>query len=332
MRPYRGFAALDLGAWLWFATGVGNVQGGRALRQPRSATRRLGRIGAAVVAVLIVVLGIVVPRAAAAGAPTPDPAADAEFLSMVNRRRSTLGRGTLQPDSHLAAVGRDWSVRMASSGELEHNPNLQRQVTHRWLSLFENVGAHDDARELFDGFVASRSHREIIDDPSFTMIGIGTVRDARGDLWTTHVFMQPASGARPPATSPKAVAAPPAAAAAPARPPAPAPRAAAPVLPAPQAAAPVPARATVPSQPTVPPAASAPTSIDLMPPQAAEAALSGPLAVTTDPTSMTAADRPDVTPAADRDRRILLLAVPALAVGGFAVRRRGVRARAADRW
>ncbi|MFP5372959.1 MAG: CAP domain-containing protein, partial [Actinomycetes bacterium] len=272
---------------------MGNVQGGLALGHPRSATRRLGRIGAAVVAVLIVVLGIVVPRAAEAGAPTPDPAADAEFLSMVNRRRSTLGRGTLQPDSHLAAVGRDWSVRMASSGELEHNPNLQRQVTHRWLSLFENVGAHDDARELFDGFVASRSHREIIDDPSFTMIGIGTVRDARGDLWTTHVFMQPASGARPPASSPKAVAAPPAAAAAPARPPAPpappapAARAAATVPPAPQVAAPVPAHATVPTLPTVPLAAAASTYNELAPP-AAEAALSGPLSVTTDPTSMTA--------------------------------------------
>lgn len=161
------------------------------------------------VAVLVVVAGLLVvagPLAGSAFGATSAPSADSGFLSRINGLRSTRGLGPLTLDPELSRVARAWSNDMANSGTLAHNGALASQVTQSWITLGENVGTGSTVGVIFDALVNSAAHLRNMSDPAYSRIGIGTVDDGRGVLWTTHVFLQPAGGGtattRPPAPPP----------------------------------------------------------------------------------------------------------------------------------
>lgn len=289
-----------------------------------------------VVALLVAVLASPAAHASAAGA-TPVPSADAEFLALVNGSRRAVGLHELRTDAELARIAYDWAVTMADRNDLEHNPALQRQVSRPWLALFENVGNGAYPRQIFDAFLASPSHREIIVDRSFTLIGIGTVRDASGLMWTSHVFMQPAGGSAP---------APPQAAAPTTT------RPAWPMLPkrsTPTAQAPAPAPGPAPSG-TTPPAgipAAGPTSgvteppattalpaAEVPDPPTAEAATTAAADVTAGPTRVAASRlvAPQAASAGSQRPALLLVPLAGLALAGLVALRRARRARASQHW
>jgi uncharacterized protein YkwD len=71
---------------------------------------------------------------------------------------------------------------MASTGTLEHNPNLVSQITCDWIRLGENVGFGPTVAFLQDAFMNSPSHRaNILGD--FTRVGVGAVRGGDGTIW-----------------------------------------------------------------------------------------------------------------------------------------------------
>ena len=204
---------------------------------------------------MVGLLVLVGPAARPAGAATPVPSADAGFLSLLNGLRSSLGLGALAADPQLSGVARSWSATMASSGTLAHNGALSSQVGPVWTKLGENVGMGSSAAQIFDALVASPAHLRNMADPAFSLVGIGSVADASGRLWTTHVFLQPRGARAAAAPTPAPPRPAPAAAPATTRVPKPAPSTTAaplPVAPAPTTAAPVTTAAPAPPA-TLPP-------------------------------------------------------------------------------
>lgn len=209
----------------------------------QSSLRRLP--SAAVLVIVVGTLLLLGPAARSASAATPVPASDTAFLSLMNSLRSVRGLSPLALSPQLSDVARAWSVNMANTGTLAHNGNLRGQVSIEWSKLGENVGTGAQASQVFNALVASAPHLRNMTDPAYSMIGIGSVTDARGVLWTTHVFLQPYGGRAAPQPTTTAAPKAPAPAKAPAAPrPAPA-TTAAPRKPAPvtTTAAPVPTTA-----------------------------------------------------------------------------------------
>jgi hypothetical protein len=240
-----------------------------------SIQRRTRRLSAAILAMGVGILLLAVPMARpAAAAATPTNALDGTFTTLLNTLRTTLGLGSLSVDPQLSSVAQSWSSHMASTGVMAHNPAVQSQA-QGWSKLGENVGTGGAVTQIFNALVASPPHMKNMSDREFTRIGIGTVTDTKGRLWTTHVFMRPkAAGATAAVQSvaPAAPAAPAAvtrapkpvpATAAPATVPAPPPTTAAPAtVPAPTTApAPAPVSAATASSPTEAPAPPASTAL-----------------------------------------------------------------------
>lgn len=239
---------------------------------------------------------LVGPLAPPASAATPVPTLDTTFASLLNGLRGTLGLGSLAVDGELSSIARAWSVQMADSGTLSHNGALKSQV-QGWSKVGENVGFGGTATQIFNALVASPPHMRNMSDRDFTRIGVGTVTDRQGRIWTTHVFMRPEAAAAAPAASPTAPAA----------------RKAAP----PTTATPTPTPAT--AAPTTAPASTAP------PPTAAPTTAAPPTTVAPLPEVEVASEAPPTdaspppTPVLVSASRAPARGIPAPLLVGFAV-------------
>ena len=278
-----------------------------------SNQRRLRRLPAAALAVTVGLLLLLAPLARPAAAATSVPLLDTTFATLLNSLRGTLGIGTLTVDNELAGIARTWSAQMASSGTLSHNGALSSQATG-WAMLGENVGTGGAVTQIFNALVASPPHMKNMSNGQFTRIGIGTVTDGQGRLWTTHVFMRPKTAGATAAPAPAPAAAPVTKAPAPVTTPAPRP-------------APPAAPATVPPT-TAAPVAAAPAATAAVPVQAAASAVpvEAPIpavAPVMDPASATPAPSPGVPPVILIG--IVLLALLVLGSGGFLLRRSSTR-------
>lgn len=164
--------------------------------------RRVGRLlrrgGAGALVAVVGMAMLVWPTAHPASAASGLPSADATFTSLLNGLRGTLGLGTLSLDGELSGIARAWSVKMADAGATSHNPNLSTQAKG-WSKFGENVAFGSVANQVFANLVASPIHMKNMSDPAFTKIGVGTVLDGKGVLWTTHVFIRPAGASAAPA-------------------------------------------------------------------------------------------------------------------------------------
>ncbi len=160
-----------------------------------STHRLLRRLSATALVLVVGALVLVGPlvRPASAG---PAPSADAEFVNLLNTLRGTLGLPTLRLDSQASGVAQTWSQNMARTGTLAHNPNLSNQISS-WSKLGENVGTGGAVAQIFSALVASPPHMRNMSDGGFSTIGVGSVLDGSGRLWTTHVFVRPGSAAPP---------------------------------------------------------------------------------------------------------------------------------------
>lgn len=154
------------------------------------------RLGATVLALLVVVAGALAltARPAAAG-PVDD---EARLFSLTNQSRAAAGLAPLAYDPAAVSVARGWAAELARSGQLRHNPNLVAQVdahvTNRWTRVGENVGYSATVDQVHGAYMASPGHRaNILGD--FNRVGVGAAYDATGRLWTTVVFIKgPALG------------------------------------------------------------------------------------------------------------------------------------------
>jgi hypothetical protein len=176
------------------------------------------------------------------------------LLGLVNAVRASHGVASLAADPALTRAAQAWSVHMAATNSLSHNPNLASQIAGGWTKLGENVGAGGSVPVVFNAFVNSAFHFGNIVDPTYNLTGIGVAVGANGTLWITEDFEGTGGAVPAPATTAPTTTAP---APRPAAPKATTP----PAVPTPTAAtlATTPATTPAPTAPTAPPAAAATT-------------------------------------------------------------------------
>lgn len=145
----------------------------------------------AVAATLIAFTLLVAAQASPASAGSASD--EAAFAQRINDLRRSKGLAPMVVDTHLSDVARSWTSVMIRNGDISHNPNLAGSVRHDWRKLGENVGRGTNVQILHDTFVASPGHYRNLVDPDFTHMGIAVLYDAKGQLFTTHVFMKGAA-------------------------------------------------------------------------------------------------------------------------------------------
>ncbi len=116
------------------------------------------------------------------------PDQSALFVSAINQLRASKALNPLAIDGQLSGIAQDWSQEMAQAGVISHRLDLRAGVTSLWLRLGENVGFGPTVSSLMDAFIASPGHYKNLVDPTFTHIGVGTVRTTAGMLYTAHEF------------------------------------------------------------------------------------------------------------------------------------------------
>jgi len=139
------------------------------------------------------------PSPAPKPAPVPPPpppqsgtdAYESQILALVNAERSAAGLRPLAAQTCPDGFAEPWSPHMAAEGRLSHqslNPVLSRCGGH---AAAENVGMNSSAwpGDMVAGFMGSPPHRANILNGSYTGIGIGAYRDARGVWWVTQDFV-----------------------------------------------------------------------------------------------------------------------------------------------
>ena len=114
--------------------------------------------------------------------------AESEFVSLINKERSSRGRRTLSVRSDLVAVARRHSARMAKEGRIWHNPNLASDVDG-WQTVGENVGMGPSVSSLHKAFMGSTGHRANILHRDYNQIGVGIVVDD-DTIFVTEVFAE----------------------------------------------------------------------------------------------------------------------------------------------
>jgi uncharacterized protein YkwD len=125
---------------------------------------------------------------------------EAALLAYVNKARSDAGIAALRVTPGTTDVARRWSLRMAQTKKLEHNPDFGGDVgragSPNWSKASENVGYASacDPKQLFDAYMNSAGHRKNIMNPAAKFIGIGSVdrpdpKWSCGILWNTMNFV-----------------------------------------------------------------------------------------------------------------------------------------------
>jgi uncharacterized protein YkwD len=152
---------------------------------------------------LAVVLAAV--AALARGADPEEPAKvklsddEQKILDLTNQAREQEKLPPLKPNAQLFEAARGHTANMARKGEMKHEldgkrvPDRVSATGYRWAEVGENIAETDGDPPalIFKGWMESKGHRANILNPVFTEIGIGIVRNAKGDTYYTQVFAKP---------------------------------------------------------------------------------------------------------------------------------------------
>jgi hypothetical protein len=144
--------------------------------------RGAGAPAALMVALVALVAALVAVPAAPAAAYD-----EGTIVQLANEARWSNGQAGLISNSDLDAVAYAWAQHMASTGVMEHNPNVTTQVPSGWRSVGENVAqGYSSGGSVHDGWMNSSGHRaNILGD--YTDIGVALI-DGGGSSWAVQVF------------------------------------------------------------------------------------------------------------------------------------------------
>jgi uncharacterized protein YkwD len=120
-------------------------------------------------------------------------------LDLTNKAREKEELPPLKPNALLCKAARGHSANMSKQRELNHvldgkNPaDRVKDTGYQWASVGENIANGDDltpagAVELW---MNSPPHKKNILSKDYTEIGIGIVRNDKGDVYYTQVFASP---------------------------------------------------------------------------------------------------------------------------------------------
>lgn len=124
------------------------------------------------------------------------------IFELINDERIKKGLATLNWNSKLAEIARDFSQKMAKEKFFDHYDRDRKSVVDRakdkkvknWRRLGENLfmsdGYENVAKIAVRGWMRSASHRSNILDANYEETGIGIAYSRDGKIYITQVFMQ----------------------------------------------------------------------------------------------------------------------------------------------
>jgi uncharacterized protein YkwD len=121
------------------------------------------------------------------------PKGEWKALDLVDKKRKKSDRSELRVCDDLNRVAERWSIRMARSERLRHNPDARHQIS-RWSRYAENVGTASSVKGAMKAFLDSPGHKRNMLSGRYTETGIGIIHD-EGRFWITQVFRRPTGSA-----------------------------------------------------------------------------------------------------------------------------------------
>lgn len=123
-----------------------------------------------------------------------DPAAEAQFVQLVNQERARAGLRSLKVDDRLTAAAREHSQLLAEHKTLSHQFPGELSLPKRLAAKFlrfnrdaENVAFDTGVQSAHEGLMNSPPHRANILDDKLNTIGVGVVK--RGEyIYVTEDF------------------------------------------------------------------------------------------------------------------------------------------------
>jgi uncharacterized protein YkwD len=177
------------------------------------------RVLAAVMALLVALAtagGCAVVERGTSGGPAPQsPPADRtdgppeqqiarHIFDRVNAERAERGLESVAWNEDLAAVARQWSEEMASTGRFEHQDTrelLRRDRLSGFVGVGENIFRSTGpvpAGAIHAGWMRSAGHRANVVNPGWNRLGIGVYCGEDGSVWATEEFGRTSDADRPP--------------------------------------------------------------------------------------------------------------------------------------
>lgn len=118
-----------------------------------------------------------------------------EILELVNDYRISKGLISLDKLNIISAVAETHTAYMAEVDKISHDNFYERHqqlVENADAKLVgENVGyGFGTAKGVFDAWLKSASHREIIEKQNYTHFGISTEKNLEGRNYFTQIFIE----------------------------------------------------------------------------------------------------------------------------------------------
>ncbi|GGK50653.1 MULTISPECIES: CAP domain-containing protein [Flavobacteriaceae] len=117
-----------------------------------------------------------------------------EILNLVNQYREEQGLTTLSRLNFISSVAKTHTSYMVEVGKVNHDnfPERHEKLVNnaQAISVGENVAyGYNSGESVVKAWLNSPSHKEIIEDKTFTHFGISTEKDANGRNYFTHIFI-----------------------------------------------------------------------------------------------------------------------------------------------
>lgn len=149
---------------------------------------RRSRLARVVVALAVLGAAALGSRSLLAQPVQASPDHENGFVTAINEVRGNEGLTPLSVDDGLVDAAREWTKEMVGDGELAHAADITEGVPPGWTKAGENVGRGEHVAGLMAAFIDSTGHRRNLLDPEFNRIGVGSIVNQEGVLYTTHRF------------------------------------------------------------------------------------------------------------------------------------------------
>lgn len=118
-----------------------------------------------------------------------------EILVLLNEFRISQGMKSLKRAEIVSSISNNHTLYMINSDKISHDNFLDRHSTLvskvNATQVGENVAfGYNSARGVVSGWLASDSHRTIIETTSFTHFGIAVSADSAGRNYFTNIFIE----------------------------------------------------------------------------------------------------------------------------------------------
>jgi len=118
-----------------------------------------------------------------------------EVLVLLNEFRNSQGMESLKKAEIVSSISNNHTLYMIDSDKISHDNFLERHSELVSKVAARNVGenvafGYNSARGVVNGWLASDSHRAIIETSNFTHFGIAVSADSEGRNYFTNIFIE----------------------------------------------------------------------------------------------------------------------------------------------